>query len=103
MDTRRSILWMIFAFSLFMIWNSWMTYNNPPVAELTEQQQQEAQAREADLATPSSIPSSATNANSPQVAMSDNASSATVEQEIVTIKTDVFTMQFDTKGAQIVG
>ncbi|HZJ98211.1 MAG: membrane protein insertase YidC [Alcaligenaceae bacterium] len=104
MDTRRSILWMIFAFSLFMIWNSWMTYNNPPAPQLTEQQQQEAQARETDLATPSLIPSSSTNNNSPQqVAMSDNASTPESEQEIIRVHTDVFTMLFDTKGAQIIG
>lgn len=103
MDTRRSILWMIFAFSLFMIWNSWMTYNNPPAPQLTEQQQQEAKALEADLATPSSIPSSATDANSPQVAMNDGTNAPGSEHEIITINTDVFTMLFDTKGAQIVG
>ncbi len=103
MDTRRSILWMIFAFSLFMIWNSWMTYNNPPTPQLTEQQQQEAKALEADLATPSSIPSSATDANNPQVMMNDGANGSSSEHEIITVHTDVFTMLFDTKGAQIVG
>ena len=104
MDTRRSILWMIFVFSLFMIWNSWMTYNNPPAPQLTEQEQQEVQAREAQLATPSSIPSSATDSgSSQQVAMSDSNSSPTAEQDIVRVQADFFTILFDTKGAQIVG
>ncbi|NLJ51522.1 MAG: membrane protein insertase YidC [Alcaligenaceae bacterium] len=101
MDTRRSILWMIFVFSLFMIWNSWMSYNNPPVQQSTEQQQNGLQA---DLATPNSIPSAATDANSAHAAMSDTGNSeAATEQEIITINTDVFTILFDTKGAQVVG
>jgi YidC/Oxa1 family membrane protein insertase len=101
MDTRRSILWMIFVFSLFMIWNSWMSYNNPPVQQSTEQQQNGLQA---DLATPNSIPSAATDANSAHAAMSDTGNGeAATEQEIITINTDVFTILFDTKGAQVVG
>lgn len=101
MDTRRSILWMIFVFSLFMIWNSWMSYNNPPVQQSTEQQQNGLQA---DLATPNSIPSAATDANNAHAAMSDTGNGeAATEQEIITINTDVFTILFDTKGAQVVG
>ena len=101
MDTRRSILWMIFVFSLFMIWNSWMSYNNTPVQQSTEQQQNGLQA---DLATPNSIPSAATDANSAHAAMSDTGNGeAATEQEIITINTDVFTILFDTKGAQVVG
>lgn len=102
MDTRRSILWMIFVFSLFMIWNNWMSFTNPPTPQLTEQQQQEAQAREADLATPSSIPT-ANDASSPQTAMDQVADSLISTPEIIEIKTDTYTMLFDTKGAQIVG
>jgi len=78
-----------------------MSYNNPPVQQSTEQQQNGLQA---DLATPNSIPSAATDANSAHAAMSDTGNGeAATEQEIITINTDVFTILFDTKGAQVVG
>lgn len=100
MDTRRSILWMIFVFSLFMIWNNWMSYRNPPLPQPTEQQLQDA--RQPDLATPTPIPSaSGTNGTQQLTPMADSATTA--GQEIISVRTDLFNLSFDTKGAQIVG
>lgn len=102
MDTRRSILWMIFVFSLFMIWNNWMSFRNPPLPQATEQQLQDA--RQPDLATPSSIPSATVEDGSQQVAaMTNNAGPTDSAQEIINVHTDLFNISFDTKGAQIVG
>lgn len=103
MDTRRSILWMIFVFSLFMIWNSWMSYNNPPTSQTTEQQ--ETRSGEDQAATPKTIPSSNTGSTTSSIdAMSDDSNAKeTSGQEVIKVKTDNFTMLFDTKGAQIVG
>src|SRR5690625_437695 len=30
MDIRRTILWLIFAFSVLLLWNNWQTYNGRP-------------------------------------------------------------------------
>lgn len=30
MDIRRTILWMIFSFSLLLLWNNWQEYNGKP-------------------------------------------------------------------------
>src|SRR5690625_7501371 len=30
MDIRRTILWLIFAFSVLLLWDNWQTYNGRP-------------------------------------------------------------------------
>ncbi|MGB3277021.1 MAG: membrane protein insertase YidC, partial [Castellaniella sp.] len=30
MDIRRTILWMIFSFSLLLLWNNWQVYQGQP-------------------------------------------------------------------------
>ncbi|NLA89891.1 MAG: membrane protein insertase YidC [Alcaligenaceae bacterium] len=102
MDTRRTILWMIFVFSLFMIWNNWMSFNRPPTLPVSEQQLQDA--RQPDLATPNAMPSAATQSGNQQIAsMTDSADTQNATQEVIHVNTDTFTIAFDTKGAQIIG
>ena len=43
MDIRRTVLWMIFSFSLLLLWNNWQIHNGkpslfgvPPAASTTE-------------------------------------------------------------------
>lgn len=77
-----------------------MSYRNPPLPQPTEQQLQDA--RQPDLATPTPIPSaSGTNGTQQLTPMADSATTA--GQEIISVRTDLFNLSFDTKGAQIVG
>ena len=93
MDIRRTILWMIFIFSVFMVWSNWQMYNAPPAPAQAEN-------------TAASSPSSAAGAPSlvaEQAAAPGTASNASVAtSEKIVITTDVYKLTFDTLGAQIV-
>lgn len=102
-DIRRTILWVVFGFSLVMLWDQWQLHNDnrptffpsvtPPAVT---------------AATPAPNPiSSAT----PSPAASDALSGLPTERatnalslatEIVEVKTDVLKLSFDTRGASIV-
>lgn len=65
MDTKRLILFVIFSFSVLMLWDSWQQHNAPaPVAETAEPQDASIpQAVKSDLptaATPSDLPQATT-------------------------------------------
>ncbi|MYZ41975.1 membrane protein insertase YidC [Schauerella aestuarii] len=104
MDIRRTVLWMIFSFSLLLLWNNWQVqhgkqslFGGPAPTSQVEP------SRTTDKTTPS-IP------NSPQqaaIAASDAVPGATgtagnaQSQEIV-IESDVLRLTFSTAGAQLV-
>ncbi|NOL48537.1 membrane protein insertase YidC [Pelistega europaea] len=83
MDIRRGILWMIFLFSVFMVWSNWQSYNAPKHVET-------ATTTQSNGATPTAT-------TAPAV-----SNAATQPSEKVQISTDVFNLTFDTLGAQIV-
>lgn len=88
MDIRRGILWMIFIFSVFMVWNNWQAYNAPQVAQTqTNSNTQHPSAPTATNASTTPVPASSASAQA---------------SEKVQISTDVFNLTFDTLGAQLV-
>ncbi len=88
MDIRRGILWMIFIFSVFMVWTNWQAYNAPQVA-----------TTQANTNTQHPSAPTAANTSAAPVAVSNTPAQAS---EKVQISTDVFNLTFDTLGAQIV-
>jgi len=111
MDIRRTILWVIFAFSIYLLWNNWQIYNNPPAENQTTQAQQDA----------STEPQPAENGNGiPDTSIPETTSQATGDQampeeitptepvrsepssEQFTIDTDLFKLTFDSTGAQLI-
>lgn len=86
MDIRRGILWMIFIFSVSMIWTNWRAYNSPAPIQ--------AQANSAEHPS-----APATTASTP--AVTNNTVPAQASEK-VQISTDVFNLTFDTLGAQLV-
>ncbi len=104
MDIRRTILWMIFSFSLLLLWNNWQVYQGqpslfsltPPAAE---------KAKTASAPTPAPHPSGSTTvpAGAAQNAPGGvGAPAALAAGQKVHVKTDVFDLTFDTLGAQLV-
>lgn len=92
MEFKRTLLWMIFVFSLFTLWSNWKSYNNPaPLNTVTEQNQSPA--------TPS-VPSADT--NSPATAPIKTNSVVSEDSEKITVKSDVLNLTFDTVGAQLI-
>ena len=87
-ELQRAFLWIIFAMSLFMLWDAWQVYNGKPsyFAE-TENQQ---------VATAESVPGSAAVVQQPVI----TDVNATIQQPVV-VTTDLFKLTFDEMGATV--
>jgi YidC/Oxa1 family membrane protein insertase len=111
MDIRRTILLMIFSFSLLMLWNNWQIHQgNPSLLGGTPPSSTPASAPTPGASTadttnpPASVPSApvapttaTASSNVPGV-----TSAATTQAQTVDFKTDVLNISFDLIGAQLV-
>jgi len=109
MDIRRTILLMIFSFSLLMLWNNWQVHQgNPPLfGAPTPTAKPKAEA--SDAAAPTSIagvpvaPTAATATTANAVATVPGLSpAASAAPQTVLFKTDVLALTFDLQGAQLI-
>ncbi|MNK23491.1 Membrane protein insertase YidC [compost metagenome] len=103
MDIRRTVLWMIFSFSLLLLWNNWQIHNGKPSlfgGPTPAASTSEPQAG-ANNATPS-VPSAPAAAASAPSAVPGAATPAAARSEEIVITTDVLRLTFDTMGAQLV-
>jgi YidC/Oxa1 family membrane protein insertase len=91
MDTRRLVLFVIFSFSIMMLWDAWQQKNHPRVAVQQESQQQ---SREAGM-TEGNTNSSSNNINVP-----DGAFKLQQGQRIK-VTTDLFQAEIDTVGGDL--
>ncbi|QKH35780.1 membrane protein insertase YidC [Achromobacter pestifer] len=102
MDIRRTVLWMIFSFSLLLLWNNWQIHNGKPslfgpTPAATTSEPQAA----ANNATPS-VPSAPVPATAAASAVPGATAPVAARSEEVVITTDVLRLTFDTMGAQLV-
>jgi YidC/Oxa1 family membrane protein insertase len=104
MDIRRTVLWMIFSFSLLLLWNNWQIHNGKPSlfgAPTPTASTSEPQAA-ANNATPSVPSSPVPAATAPSAVPGAAAPAAAARSEEIVITTDVLRLTFDTMGAQLV-
>ncbi len=109
-DIRRTILWVIFGFSLVMLWDQWQVYNGRKPTFFPSAVQRTASAPQPTGAasTPDGVPKAINNvANGAgiasvtgQKALQNNAPA--VAHERVVVHTDVFKLTFDTEGGSLV-
>ena len=111
-DIRRTILWVIFGFSMVLLWDQWQVFNGHkptffPGATSTSAAKV-APAASVPLGSSASVPASSPSAVSMPVGVAalpvgapSLAALATKERLVVT--TDVFTLTFDTEGGSVVG
>ena len=113
-DIRRTILWVIFGFSMVLLWDQWQVFNGqkptffppattaakPPAVATTPASSVPAgvaavPGTTAPVATavPSAIPATP----------SADAPAAAVKKERIVISNDVLTLSFDTEGGALVG
>jgi YidC/Oxa1 family membrane protein insertase len=102
---KRTILWIVFAVSLVVLWNDWMVANGkqsmfspaPPakVAATTTPAQPKVNDLPAASATPASVPGTA------PAATDAAAAPAPVQTQVITITTDVYKADIDTAGGVI--
>ncbi|MDC6162583.1 membrane protein insertase YidC [Achromobacter xylosoxidans] len=105
MDIRRTVLWMIFSFSLLLLWNNWQIHNGKPSlfgaptpAASTNANGTPAAANNATPSVPNAPPATAA---APSAVPGAAAPVPTRSEEVV-ITTDVLRLTFDTLGAQLV-
>jgi len=114
-DIRRTILWVIFGFSMVLLWDQWQVFNGqkptffppattaakPPAVATTPASSVPAgvaavpgtSAPVAAAAVPSAIPATP----------SADAPAAAVKKERIVMSNDVLTLSFDTEGGALVG
>ena len=109
-DIRRTILWVIFGFSLVMLWDQWQIYNGrqatffPGATPTAVQTQGPTGAASAANSLPSSVPTASTSvAGAEQIVGAVPALAApAATRELVLVETDVFKLTFDTEGGSLV-
>lgn len=112
-DIRRTILWVIFGFSMVLLWDQWQVFNGqkptffppattaakPPAVATTPASSVPAGVAAVPgttapvAAVPSAIPATP----------SADAPAAAVKKERIVISNDVLTLSFDTEGGALVG
>ncbi|MFZ9996658.1 MAG: membrane protein insertase YidC, partial [Burkholderiaceae bacterium] len=110
MDTRRTVLALVFAASLFLLWESWMRASRPPGVEQTSaatspsvgQAAQTPGPASATTAIPSAsqalVPTAAPAKQAPNVAVRSPAASS----ERVVLQNGSLALEVDTLGARFV-
>ena len=109
-DIRRTILWVIFGFSMVLLWDQWQVYNGQkatffpsPAKVASPVASGPAAATPSGVPTPTGTSVSASNAGVPTgvVATTTTVQNAAVRERIV-VTTDVLKMTFDTEGGSVV-
>lgn len=101
-DIRRTILWVIFGFSMILLWDQWQVHNGhkptffPPPAKATDVQTASTPAS----TTPAGQAAPMAMAGSAQIATDKAAPLAPREQ--IQVTTDVLRLTFDTEGGTLV-
>ena len=99
-DIRRSILWVIFGFSLVLLWDQWQIYNDRPATFFPSSSrpttQASAPAGEGALPVASVIGSTPGSLTPPDAAPD-------IPRETHVVTTDVLELTFDSEGGSLVG
>jgi len=103
MDIKRTVLWLVFSFSLVMLWDNWMRYNGKPSMFFPVPTQQAAPAAggAAPQASKSDVPQ-ASAAPAPGSTAVPGSPAAAPAGERITITTDVVKADIDTAGGKLV-
>ncbi len=113
-DIRRTILWVIFGFSIILLWDNWQVHNGkqatflpapPKAASTANAVGQPNTAAPVAAASPSSVPtaSSAQTAGPGMAAVPGQSSApAAPARERLEVKTDVYRLVFDSEGGSLI-
>ncbi len=107
-DIRRTILWVIFGFSMVLLWDQWQVYNGHKATFFPGAGK--SAATPAPAAPASSVPTSASNGGTvapaalvPGAAVqAAPAAIASISRERLVVTTDVLKLTFDTEGGSLV-
>ena len=110
-DIRRTILWVVFGFSMVLLWDQWQVYNGHKATFFPASVQSGASAPPASPASASTVPT-ATPAVVAQVGaqsvpgvapdpLGAVPSAPSLARERIVVSTDVFKLTFDTDGGSL--
>ncbi|WDZ95681.1 membrane protein insertase YidC [Herbaspirillum sp. WKF16] len=104
MDIKRTVLWVVFSFSLLLLWDGWMRHNGHqsmffPSANQT--QEQAAANPAAPVASQTGSPVPQAGAAAPAAVPVGDAAQAAAKGETITITTDVVKADIDTLGGEL--
>ncbi|MDQ6627673.1 MAG: membrane protein insertase YidC [Pseudomonadota bacterium] len=97
-DIRRTILWVVFSASLFLIWDSWQRHNGEP-SFLSPR----PASTGAGVSPPQAVPAGKTTAVAAAPSAGASQAGAPAPGQLVKATTDVYEATFDSTGAALVG
>ncbi|WP_313605989.1 membrane protein insertase YidC [Comamonas jiangduensis] len=102
-DIRRTILWVIFGFSMVLLWDQWQIHNGKQATFFPSAPKTVATTAPADK-QPADVPDALTAATSAASAsdVPGAAEAAPVARETITVTTDVMRLTFDGQGGALV-
>jgi len=99
-DIRRTILWVIFGFSMVLLWDQWQVHNGHKATFFPKPEASaSAQAKPASSAA---VPAASAQAAGPgQVPVQGQAASSQ-PREFIDVETDLYKLRFDSEGGSLV-
>lgn len=98
-DIRRSILWVIFGFSLILIWDQWQIYNGNPATFFPS-----SSAKKAAVTQPAAKDAGVPQAAAAAAGASEVPSAApSIPRQTHVVTSDVLKLTFDSEGGSLVG
>ncbi|MCF8209039.1 MAG: membrane protein insertase YidC [Rhodoferax sp.] len=109
-DIRRTILWVIFGFSMVMLWDQWQVHNGnratffPSPAQQTAPNGANDARPQADTSSKSGVPGAVVTPGSAPVSVAPvlPATSSNAAKERILVTTDVLQLTFDSEGGSLV-
>jgi len=100
-DIRRTILWVIFGFSMVLLWDQWQVHNGNKATFFPTPAQQAKVTADAASAVPqvAGVPSPVAPQGTQTVPVVETRAAA---KELVQVETDLFNLSFDTEGGTLV-
>ena len=99
-DIRRTILWVVFGFSLVMLWDQWQISQGKKPTFFLQPTPTAATPPQATVATPPNTATPAPASQLPQTAGSPTATDTSAKR--IEVETDVLKLQFSTEGGSLV-
>ena len=100
MDTRRLILWVVFVFSVVMLWDAWLKQSHP--VQPAVQSPGPAPSSGAAPAAAIPVPALAAAAAGASAVPASSAAPAPAAAEKVIVKTDLYTAEISTQGGDLI-
>lgn len=102
-DIRRTLIWVVFIFSLIMLWDQWQVFNGKPALFFPRNNTVAEQSATGTTAgqqnTDRTVPASS---GISSTGSAQTPASSALQGERITVATDVFKLTFDTIGGRII-